>query len=121
MLVGVGGGIALIGVVSDLTLRVYAVVDKFVVPGVVLSCFNSSAGNLVSSLGRFLDCVSLLRNKIANIMTTGLCGPLIGNSGRGLSTIIIASGGFFGGIKTVFVTCAFYLTVMCPLIFGVSF
>lgn len=113
--------LTILNTTTSLLYEVVVMVYGFIVPRLILGTFGSSTNGLVSSVGQFLNLITILDGGVSGVVRASLYKPLAEGDHEKVSAIYNAAASFYRKIALVY--AAYSLTIACfyPLIFKVDF
>lgn len=108
-------------VIASLVYEIIAIIYGFLVPRIILKTFGSEVNGLVSSLGQFLNYITLLEGGLTGVIMAALYKPLASKNDTKISAIIVATEKFFRKIAVIFVFYSIAVSVIYPLLVKTSF
>lgn len=113
--------LTLINTISSLFFQVITIINGFIIPKIILNYFGSEVNGLVSSLGQFLNYISLIEGGVTGVVMASLYKPLYEKNQKKINSIVNTARQFFKKISFVFVIYSLILAFVYPFIVKTSF
>ena len=101
--------------------QIIAFVYGFVVPRIILKAFGSEVYGLVSSLGQFLNYITLLEGGVTSVIMAALYKPLANKDDKKVSAVVKAADSFFKRLAFIYIAYSVIVSVVYPLFVKTSF
>lgn len=113
--------VTLINTIATFFLQATLILNNFIISKLILDTFGSDVNGLVSSLGQFLNYISLVEGGITGVIVASLYRPLAERDTKKVSAIIATAQKFYRRIGIFFAIYALLLGIVYPLIFQTGF
>lgn len=107
---------AIINTFASLGNELVSVICGLILPRLILRAFGSSYNGLVSSIGQFISCISLMRAGISGVTRAALYKPLAEKNDQEISSIINATEKFFRKVALIFAVGIVAFAVLYPIV-----
>lgn len=108
-------------IITSVVYQTISIICGLIVPRLILSCFGSSYNGILSSIGQFLSCTSLLVAGVGGVTRASLYKPLAENDLKSISAIINATQHFMRKIAFVMVAGIVAFACVYPLLVQYEF
>lgn len=108
--------IATVNVLSSMFLQLVSIISGFILPRLILSYFGSNITGLISSIGQFLNYISLFEGGVSMVIMSSLYAPLANKDYKKVSGIIKAADSFYRKLGLMYVVYALVISIGYPLV-----
>ena len=102
---------AIINIISLIAFQAVTLICGFIVPKLIITNYGSDVNGLISSIGKFLACVSLMEVGFGNVVKAILYKPIGKNDNKTIAKILKAADKFYKKIAIVFLIYVVILSV----------
>ncbi|MBR3280620.1 MAG: virulence factor MviN [Clostridia bacterium] len=113
--------VVLLNIISNFILQFVTILSGFIMPKLILNNFGSEVNGLVSSVGQFLNYISLLEGGISGVIMAAFYKPLFNKDNSKISSILNTTKHFFRKIAYIFIIYSLIVAFVYPLIAKTSF
>ena len=107
---------ATVNVISSMFLQLVSIISGFILPRLILTYFGSDITGLISSIGQFLNYISLFEGGVSMVIMSSLYAPLANKDYKKVSGIIKAADSFYRKLGLMYVIYALVISIGYPLV-----
>lgn len=104
----------IINLLGSTSTQIITIICGFIVPRIIIGTYGSDANGLIHSVTQFLGYITLLESGVVGVIRAALYKPLAEKNRNKISSILVATEGFFRKICFTFVIYAGALACVFP-------
>lgn len=112
---------AVINTIAAFSDELVALICGLILPRMILVYFGSAYNGILSSIGQFISCISLMKAGIGGVTRVALYKPLAEGNTHEISAIVVQTEQFMRKIALIFIVCVVAFAAAYPIFINKEF